>query len=145
MVSSIAKQLTRKQEDFCLFFFTLKNATKAAIRAGYSPDTAQEMSAENLSKPLIQQRLAELQSHVPPSEAEIKRRYDKRVKSLDAIVEHDIEVPVSAGHVVAAARELNQMEHVYDSSRQNVNVIFVIGRGYRELREGGQNDSQAKL
>lgn len=35
------------------------NATQAAIRAGYSPDTARQMGAENLSKPVIQLAIAE--------------------------------------------------------------------------------------
>lgn len=35
------------------------NGTQAAIRAGYSPDTARQMASENLSKPYIQIAIAD--------------------------------------------------------------------------------------
>ncbi|ERP98780.1 hypothetical protein Q669_00550 [Labrenzia sp. C1B10] len=38
------------------------NATQAAIRAGYSEKTAQQMGAENLSKPVVAEAIAEAQS-----------------------------------------------------------------------------------
>ena len=45
--------LTKKQQAFIEEYLIDLNATQAAIRAGYSPMTAQEIGAENLSKPLI--------------------------------------------------------------------------------------------
>ena len=53
-------KLTDKQEMFCKEYIIDLNATQAAIRAGYSEKTAQRMGSENLSKPLIQERIAEL-------------------------------------------------------------------------------------
>ena len=53
-------RLTQKQETFCLKYFELGNATEAAKLAKYSPKTAQAIAAENLLKPVIQERLAEL-------------------------------------------------------------------------------------
>ncbi|MDG6275037.1 terminase small subunit, partial [Glaesserella parasuis] len=38
------------------------NATQAAIRAGYSEDTAKEMGYENLTKPHIQKAIQEAQN-----------------------------------------------------------------------------------
>ena len=52
--------LTDKQEAFCLEYLIDLNATQAAIRAGYSKDTAQQIGSENLSKPLIAEKIAEL-------------------------------------------------------------------------------------
>lgn len=46
-------KLTNKQQRFIDEYLIDLNATQAAIRAGYSPRTAQEQSAENLSKPII--------------------------------------------------------------------------------------------
>ena len=51
---------TDKQEQFCIEYLVDLNATQAAIRAGYSKKTAQRIGSENLSKPLIQERLQEL-------------------------------------------------------------------------------------
>lgn len=52
--------LTQKQETFCLRYFELGNATKAARLAGYRPRSASVIAAENLTKPLVVARLAEL-------------------------------------------------------------------------------------
>ena len=38
------------------------NATKAAIRAGYSEKTAQRIGSENLSKPLIAEKIKSLRA-----------------------------------------------------------------------------------
>ena len=45
--------MTKKQQRFVNEYLIDLNATQAAIRAGYSPDTAQQMGSENLSKPVI--------------------------------------------------------------------------------------------
>jgi phage terminase small subunit len=52
--------LTDKQERFCQEYLIDLNATQAAIRAGYSQNTARSQGAENLTKPDIQERLSEL-------------------------------------------------------------------------------------
>jgi phage terminase small subunit len=53
-------KLTAKQEAFCEEYLIDLNATQAAIRAGYSEDTAQQMGSENLSKPVIAELIANL-------------------------------------------------------------------------------------
>lgn len=45
--------LTKKQKLFVEEYLIDLNATQAAIRAGYSPDTAKEIGCENLTKPNI--------------------------------------------------------------------------------------------
>ncbi|EMO7863520.1 terminase small subunit [Citrobacter amalonaticus] len=52
--------LTDKQEMFCREYLIDLNATQAAIRAGYSAKTANRTASENMSKPDIQSRIAEL-------------------------------------------------------------------------------------
>lgn len=54
--------LTDKQEMFCREYLIDLNATQAAIRAGYSVKTANRTAYENLSKPDIQSRIAELKA-----------------------------------------------------------------------------------
>jgi phage terminase small subunit len=53
-------RLTQKQETFCLKYFELGNASKAARLAKYSPKTAAVIGRENLLKPQIQARINEL-------------------------------------------------------------------------------------
>lgn len=52
--------LTDKQEKFCQEYLIDLNGTQAAIRAGYSKNTANEIAAENLAKLSIQNYLNEL-------------------------------------------------------------------------------------
>ncbi len=54
--------LTAKQERFCLEYVVDFNATQAAIRAGYSEPSAHVIGWENIRKPKIAERLADLQS-----------------------------------------------------------------------------------
>jgi len=46
-------KLTAKQNKFVEEYLVDLNATQAAIRAGYSPDSAKEIASENLAKPNI--------------------------------------------------------------------------------------------
>jgi phage terminase small subunit len=55
-------KLTAKQELFCLEYLIDLNATQAAIRAGYSEKTAKDIACENLAKPNLQSRIAELKA-----------------------------------------------------------------------------------
>lgn len=55
-----AKKLTSKQSCFCLEYMVDLNATKAAIRAGYSERSARQIGQENLSKHDIQEEIQTL-------------------------------------------------------------------------------------
>ena len=50
--------MTKKQRRFTEEYLIDLNATQAAIRAGYSPDTAYSIGQENLKKPEIKTRIA---------------------------------------------------------------------------------------
>ena len=58
----MAKGLTDKQKIFVYEYLIDFNATQAAIRAGYSKDTAGAIGAENLKKPQIQKFLEKYQN-----------------------------------------------------------------------------------
>lgn len=53
--------MTPKQERFVEEYLKDLNATQAAIRAGYSKKTAQQIGTENLSKPVIAEAIADAQ------------------------------------------------------------------------------------
>lgn len=53
------KELTPKQLKFCKEYLIDLNGRQAAIRAGYSEKTANEIASENLTKPNIQHYIAE--------------------------------------------------------------------------------------
>ena len=54
--------LTPKQQRFVEEYLIDLNATQAAIRAGYSEKTAQQMGSENLLKPVIAKAIQEAQN-----------------------------------------------------------------------------------
>lgn len=56
------EKLSDKQELFCREYLIDLNATQAAIRAGYSARSANQMASQNLAKHGIQERLAELKA-----------------------------------------------------------------------------------
>tara|TARA_R110002074_G_scaffold139781_4_gene285766 strand:- start:769 stop:1335 length:567 start_codon:yes stop_codon:yes gene_type:complete len=58
------QKLTAKQKKFCHEHMIDLNATQAAIRAGYSPNTAKVIGSENLSKPAIVEYLGVLSGEV---------------------------------------------------------------------------------
>lgn len=55
-------ELTDKQKRFCEEYMLDFNGTQAAIRSGYSENTAQEIASQNLSKLIIQAYLSELKT-----------------------------------------------------------------------------------
>lgn len=57
-------QLTPKQLAFCEQYIIDLNGTQAAIRAGYSPKTANEQAAQLLAKLSIQEKIQELRQAV---------------------------------------------------------------------------------
>jgi phage terminase small subunit len=55
---------TDRMELFCHEYLVDLNATQAAIRAHYSPDTAKQIGTENLSKPAIKARIKALREEM---------------------------------------------------------------------------------
>jgi phage terminase small subunit len=51
--------LTKRQQRFVEEYLIDLNATQAAIRAGYSPNSARDIGSENLTKPHIRARVDE--------------------------------------------------------------------------------------
>jgi phage terminase small subunit len=56
--------LTDKQAKFCVEYLIDLNGTQAAIRAGYSENTARAIASENLSKPDIVEELNRLRGEI---------------------------------------------------------------------------------
>ena len=59
--------MTKKQKRFVEEYLIDLNATQAAIRAGYSPDSAADIGSENLRKP-------DIRAHIDKAMAERSRR-----------------------------------------------------------------------
>lgn len=74
----VESELTEKQRLFCIYYMQSFNATQAAIKAGYSRDTAYQIGFENLRKPKIKEYLTELKElYVQDDYLETKRLLDR--------------------------------------------------------------------
>ena len=78
-MEELEKKLSLKQQKFCHQYVICGNATEAAIKAGYSKNTATQIGAENLTKPYIQEYIKqitkELESKFVADETEILQFY----------------------------------------------------------------------
>ncbi len=76
-------KLTAKQKLFCVEYLKDMNATQAAIRAGYSEDTAFSIGWENLRKPLIKDKIdSALEEVLEESKTAIKARIVGELKEI---------------------------------------------------------------
>ncbi len=79
--------MTEKQKKFSIEYLKDLNATQAAIRAGYSEDTAYSIGEENLRKPEIKKYIDNiLDEYLSRSKISIA----KVINRLDEIIESDI-------------------------------------------------------
>lgn len=81
MAKKLPSDLTDKQKMFCLEYLVDFNATQAAIRAGYSENTASEIGSENLGKPhiqtFIQESIKERQTRTEITADKVLKEYAK--------------------------------------------------------------------
>jgi len=63
-LEELKEKLTKKQSIFCHEYVIDWNGTRAAIVAGYSENSASEMSYENLRKPQIKQYIAFIKNDI---------------------------------------------------------------------------------
>ena len=113
--------LTAKQEAFCQHYNILRNARQAALKAGYTPLSAKDMGKQNLKLPAIQARMAELRQLTDSVIQSITvAATQERYKLLSQIARHQVEMPVSAGHVTGAIAEMNKMDGSYAPEKHAV-------------------------
>ena len=120
-------KLTAKQQRFCDEYLIDLNATQAAIRAGYSPKTANVIGAENLSKPslkrYIDQRMAEKESALIADQDEV-------LKYLTAVMRGESRASVvvveSTGDFMTEAREMQKAP----DERERLKAAELLGKRY---------------
>ena len=91
--------MTDKQKKFCSEYLKDLNATQAAIRAGYSKDTAVSIGCENLTKPDIKDFIdKELYNVMEESRNHLKYRIIKELKDVAfANITEDINIITKTG------------------------------------------------
>lgn len=98
-------KLTPKQQKFCDEYLVDLNATQAAIRAGYSKKTANEIGAQNLAKVSIQEYLTAARQRMQ-ERTEITA--DMVVKELARIGFHNVKDFVNGGNSVLELKFIDE-------------------------------------
>ena len=117
-------KLTPKQELFCHEYLKDTNATKAAIRAGYSENCAAEIGYENLRKPHISDKVMDLiaeRCHVIAMDASeviklIHREVMTAEKSSDRLKALDMLMRATGGYQLDNEQKDNEI-------KVNVNIV----------------------
>lgn len=110
--------LTARQKLFVAEYLVDLNATQAATRAGYSAKVARQQGAENLSKPVIQEAIAQAMAE-RITRVEVKA--DDVVRELARIGFSDLAGMFKGG-------ELLKLEEAPEDMRRAVSSIEVVTR-----------------
>jgi len=120
--------LTDKQQRFCEEYMVDLNATQAAIRAGYSEDTARSIGSENLTKPDIQNRISELK-------AELSKRTQITVDECIGILAN-----IARADIAEFYNEDGSLKSIHDIPRETRDSIEELSV-FEEFAGSGENRS----
>jgi phage terminase small subunit len=122
-------KLTDKQEQFCREYLIDLNATKAAIRAGYSEKTAQAQSSRLLSNVMVQNRIAELKGE-RNEQVNIDAAYV--LKRLHEIDQMDVlDILQDDGRL----KPISQWPKVWRTTLQGIDISTIITNNDEETQE----------
>lgn len=132
-VGEIVAKLTAKQQRFVDEYLIDLNATQAAIRAGYSAQTAYRTGADNLRKPQIR---SYIESRMAEKEAALIADQDEVLKYLTSVMRgqsrSSVVVVESAGNFISKAREMEKSP----DEKERLKAAELLGKRYG-LYSGG--------
>ena len=112
-------ELTPKQGLFVKEYLIDLNATQAAIRAGYSEKTAQEIGSENLSKPII-------------AEA-INDQLDKRTKAVE----------ITTDFILSGLKEIASNKD--EQTKDRLKAFELLGKYKKLFTDRVENEQSGKI
>jgi len=131
----VSEKLTAKQKRFCEEYVIDWNATRSAIAAGYSENTAKEIGCENLTKPNIAKYIEEIQKDI------------KKLAGVSALgnilMLKDIATNDNAKHSdkIKAVEVINKMLPDFnatvktDNTNKNTTTIIELGNGVKPVED----------
>lgn len=142
------KKMTAKQKRFCDEYLVDMNATKAAIRAGYSVKTAKQIGQENLTKPdlkmYIEERMAKMEASLVADSVEVMMYLTDvlRGKSFSSVLARDelgadrvIEKPPDEKERLKAAEMLGRAHMMFTDKVNVKGAIPVVISGGDDLED----------
>lgn len=134
--------LTEKQKRFCDEYLVDLNATRAAIRAGYSEKTARQTATENLSKPYIREYI---DKRLKEKEAELIADQDEVLKYLTSVLRGESQsteiVVEGTGDGCSEARTIEKSP----SEKDRLKAAELLGKRYGLYTEKIETDVDMEL
>lgn len=129
-------KLTPRQKDFCEYYLQTGNAAEAARLAGYSKNSAQQIGAENLSKPVISEyitnRRAEMDKTLIADSDEVLRFYSA---VMCGEVKDQFGLDPSLADRIKAAELLGKRYRLFTDKVSVEGVVPVVISGGDELED----------
>lgn len=120
-------KMTAKQKRFCDEYLIDLNATQAAIRAGYSENTARNIACENLAKPNIK---AYIDERMAEKESELIADQDEVLKYLTSVLrgesQSEVVVIEGVGDGCSAARAMGKAP----DEKERLKAAELLGKRY---------------
>ena len=134
--------MTEKQKRFCEEYLIDCNATQAAIRAGYSENTAYSIGNENLKKP-------ELQKYI---DVQLARIHSEKTADAEEIIEYltsvlrgksesEVVVVENKGDYTSEARCIKK----YPDEKERLKAAELLGKRYGLFTDKVELDGVAKI
>ena len=125
-------EMTPKQKMFCDEYLIDLNATQAAIRAGYSKKTAQQIGTENLAKPLIKEYIA---ARMAEKQAKLIADQDEVLQYLTDVLrgktQSEVVVVENIGDFRSEARTMQKAP----DEKERLKAAELLGKRYSLFKE----------
>ncbi len=122
----VVAKLTAKQQRFCDEYLIDLNATQAAIRAGYSEQSARQMGTQNMSKPSVKEYI---EKRMAEKESKLIADQDEVLKYLTSVLRGESQssvVVVESTGTMTAAREMLKAP----DEKERLKAAELLGKRY---------------
>lgn len=134
--------MTNRQKRFCDEYLIDMNATRAAIRAGYSEKTAKSIASEYLTKPDIKTYIAE---RMESKDDELIAKQDEVLRYLTAVMrgKSQSEVVVIEGTGLGCSKAKRMKKN--PDEKERLKAAELLGKRYGLYTEKVDLDGAAKV
>lgn len=130
--------MTEKQKRFCDEYLIDLNATQAAIRAGYSENSAKQIGQQNLTKVDIKEYI----------EKRLEEKEDALIAKQDEVLKYLTSVMRGSSKSSVLARQDDGSEHVIEKKpdeKERLKAAELLGKVHMLFTEKVQQEIDAEL
>ena len=134
----MAVNLTAKQKRFCDEYLIDLNATQAAIRAGYSKNTARVIGQENLTKPAVK---SYIQEQMDRKQKELIADSDEVMRYLTSVLRGKSSAHVLARDEIGADKIISKPP----DEKERLKAAELLGKAHMIFTEKVQQEIDMDL